>query len=59
MEGEIWDTGDTLNTSDSQSLCSTDKSKDSLVRFSDIHAFFCKQEFFFNTASVLLNFLIN
>ena len=28
MEGEIWDFGDTLNTSDSQSVCST---RDSLV----------------------------
>ena len=37
MEGEIWDFGDTFNTSDSQSVCSTDKSGQSLVKFSDIN----------------------
>ena len=37
MEGEIWDFGATFNTSDSQSVCSRDKSRDSLVKFSDIH----------------------
>ena len=37
MEGEIWDFGDTFNTSDSQSVCRTDKSRDSLVRSSDIN----------------------
>ena len=36
MEAEIWNFGDTFNTSDSQSVCSTDKSRDSLVKFSDI-----------------------
>ena len=37
MEGEIWDFGDTFNTSDSQSVCSTDKSGQSLVKFSDVN----------------------
>ena len=37
MEGEIWDFHDTFNTSDSQSVCSTNKSSDSLVKFSDIN----------------------
>ena len=37
MEGETWDFGDTFNTSDSQSVWSTDKSKDSLAKFSDIN----------------------
>ena len=37
MVGEIWDFGDTFNTSDSQSVCSTDKSRDSLVKFSNIN----------------------
>ena len=36
MKGEIWDFGDTFNTSDSQSVCSIDKSRDSLVKFSYI-----------------------
>ena len=36
MEGEIWDFGDTFNTSDSQSVRSTGKSRDSLVKFSDV-----------------------
>ena len=37
MEGEIWDFGDTFNTSDSQSICSREISGDSLVKFSDIN----------------------
>ena len=37
MEGEIWDFGDTFNTSDSQSICSADKSGGSLVKFSDVN----------------------
>ena len=37
MEGEIWDFDDTFNTSDSQSVCSTGKSGDSLVKFRDIN----------------------
>ena len=37
MEGDIWDFDDTVNTSDSQSVCSTDKSRDSLVKFSDVN----------------------
>ena len=37
MEGEIWEFADTFNTYDSQSVCSTDKSRDSLVKFSDIN----------------------
>ena len=37
MEGEIWDFGDLFNTSDSQSVCSRDKSKDSLFKFSDVN----------------------
>ena len=36
MEGQIWNFGDTCNTSDSHSLCSTVKSRDSLVQFSEI-----------------------
>ena len=31
MEGEIWDFGDTCNTSDSHSVSSTVKSRDSLA----------------------------
>ena len=37
MEEEIWDFGDTFNTSDSQSVCSTGKSGDWLVKFSDVN----------------------
>ena len=37
MEGEIWDFRDTSSTSNSQSVCGTDKSRDSLVKFSDIN----------------------
>ena len=37
MEGEIWDSGDTFSTSDSRSVCSADKSRDSLVKFSDVN----------------------
>ena len=37
MEGEIWDFGDTCNTSDSHSVCSTVKSRDSLAKFSEIN----------------------
>ena len=36
MEGQIWNFGDTGNTSDSHSVCSTVKSRDSLVQFSEI-----------------------
>ena len=36
MEGQIWNIGDTSNTSDSHSVCSTVKSRDSLVQFSEI-----------------------
>ena len=37
MEGEIWDFGDTCNTSDSHSVSSTVKSRDSLAKFSKIN----------------------
>ena len=37
MEGEIWNFGDTCNTSDSHSVCSTVKSRDSLAKFSEIN----------------------
>ena len=37
MQGKIWDFDDTFNTSDSQSVCSTGKSGDSLVKFRDIN----------------------
>ena len=37
MKGEIWGFGNTFNTSDSQSVCSTGKSGDSLVEFSDVN----------------------
>ena len=37
MEGEIWDFGDTCNTSDSHSVFSTVKSRDLLARFSEIN----------------------
>ena len=37
MEGEIWDFGDTYNTSDSHSVCSTVKLRDSLAKFSKIN----------------------
>ena len=37
MKGEIWDFGNTCNTSDSQSVCSTVKSRDSLAIFSEIN----------------------
>ena len=37
MEGEIWDFGDTCNTSDSHSVCSTVKSRDSLAEFYEIN----------------------
>ena len=37
MEGEIWDFGDTCNTSDSHSVCTTVKSRDSLAKFSEIN----------------------
>ena len=36
MKVEIWDFGDTFNTSDFQSVCSKEKSGDLLVKFSDI-----------------------
>ena len=36
-EGEIRDFGDTCNTSDSHSVCSTVKSKDSLAKFGEIN----------------------
>ena len=36
-EGEIWDFGDTCNTSDSYSVCSTVKSRDLLAKFSEIN----------------------
>ena len=35
MKGEIRDFGDTFNTSDSQSVCSTNNSGDSQVKFSE------------------------
>ena len=37
MEGEIWEFCDTFKTSYFQSVCSTDKSRDTLVKFSDIN----------------------
>ena len=37
MEGEIWNFGDTCNTSDSHSVCSTVKSRDSLDKSSEIN----------------------
>ena len=37
MEGEIWDFGDTFNTCDSQSVCNSGKSRDLLVKFSDVN----------------------
>ena len=37
MEGEISDFGDTCNTSDSHSVCSKFKSRDSLAKFSEIN----------------------
>ena len=37
MEGEIWNFGDTYNTSDSHSVCSTVKSRDSLDKSSEIN----------------------
>ena len=37
MEGEIRDFGDTCNTSDFHSVCSTVKSRDSLAKFSEIN----------------------
>ena len=37
MEGEIWNFGDTCNTSDSHSVCSTVKSRDSLDKCSEIN----------------------
>ena len=37
MEREIWDFGDTCNTSDSHSVCSRVKSRDSLAKFSEIN----------------------
>ena len=42
MEGEIWDFGDTCNTSDSHSVCSTVKSRDLLAKFSEINIISCK-----------------
>ena len=36
-EGEIWDFGDTCNTSDSHSVCSTVKSRDSPAKFGEIN----------------------
>ena len=36
MEGKIWDFGDTFNTYDSPSVYSTGKSRDLLVKFSDV-----------------------
>ena len=44
MEGEIWDFGDTFNTSDSQSVCSTDKSGGTLVKFRDVNTSHTLQE---------------
>ena len=35
MEGEILDFGDTFNASDPLSVCSKNKSRDLLVKFSD------------------------
>ena len=35
MEGEIWNFGDTCNTSDSHSVCSTVKSRESLDKSSE------------------------
>ena len=37
IEGEIWYFSDTCNTSDSHSVCSTVKSRDSLAKFSEIN----------------------
>ena len=37
MEGEVWDFGDTCNTSDCHSVRSRFKSRDSLVKFSEIN----------------------
>ena len=37
MEGEIWDFGDTCNTSDSHSVCSTVNSREPLAKFSEIN----------------------
>ena len=37
MKGKIWDFGDTFNTSDSHSVYSTVKSRDSLAKFSEIN----------------------
>ena len=37
MAGEIWVFGDTCNTSDSYSVCSTVKSRDLLTKFSEIN----------------------
>ena len=37
MEGEIWDFGDTCNTSDSHSVCSTVNSREPLANFSEIN----------------------
>ena len=37
MEGEIWDSSDACNTSDSHSVCSIVKSRDSLAKFSEIN----------------------
>ena len=37
IEREIWDFGDTLNISDSSSVCSTAKSGNSLVKFRDVN----------------------
>ena len=36
-DGEIWDFGDTFNTSDSHSVCSTVKSRDSPAKFGEIN----------------------
>ena len=37
MEGEIWDFGDTCNTSDSHSVCSNVNSREPLAKFSEIN----------------------
>ena len=37
MERDLWEFGDTFNTFDSQSVCSTGKSGDLLVKFSDVN----------------------